>query len=74
MKRKRKLLPDDFECRGLIVYARGCGKLAPNLSATYHELDDGRRVVAVRSDGVALKAYEIKQSRLRNILLPPEFW
>jgi len=32
-------------------------------------LDSGTQM-----DGLAIKAYEINQSRLKNIPLPPEFW
>ena len=73
-KRKRKLHPMDFECRALCAYARAGRIVNECLSSTYEHLNDGREVVAVRSHGVALAAYQVNQSRLKKIDLPIEFW
>ncbi len=73
-KRKRKLLPIDFEKRALARYAKSCLFVGEALSTSYEELPDGRCVAAVRSHGVAIVAYQVNQSRLKKIDLPTEFW
>jgi hypothetical protein len=56
------------------MYTRSCGTLAPALSADYCELADGRRIVAVKSEGLTIRAFEVIGSRMRRVDLPAEFW
>lgn len=73
-KRRRKLLPLDYEKRALIRYARECFVIGEQLSTSFQEFPDGRRIAAVRNYGLAISTFQVTNGRLRKIDLPPEFW